>query len=89
MDEYEEGALRSVSELVRGLADVVGQVGTPADGMVLTVETVQVQLPVELVVARDAAGALALRAAPPERTETSFRPALHGLRLRIEVEDNA
>jgi hypothetical protein len=88
MDNWDERGLWPVSELVGGLADVIGQVGGPEQGMALTVEQLRVQLPVELMVESCSDGTLSVLATAPERTGTSFAPTLHNLSIRVVRQDD-
>lgn len=87
MDSWDERALQPVAELVGGLADIIGQVGEPEPEMVLTVQDLRIELPVELVVEAGQNGAFAVMAAPPERTATSFLPALGSLSIRVVLNE--
>ena len=87
VDSWDERALRPAAELVGSLADFISQVGGPDQGMALTVQDLRVALPVELVVETGEDGALAVMAATPERTGTSFAPTLGTLSLRVVLDD--
>jgi hypothetical protein len=54
--------------------------------MALTVENLRIALPVELVAEVGVDGVLAVLAAPPERTATSFMPTLGQLSIRVVLE---
>ncbi|MCA9707538.1 MAG: hypothetical protein KDK70_16920 [Myxococcales bacterium] len=56
----------------------------------MTVESLTLELPLELALDVDERGGLRVRGAPPtQRTETTFMPVQHRLRVRIVEGDGA
>jgi hypothetical protein len=84
--EHDASPLVPLSEFVGCLGDLVGQVGGQEEGLTLTVTDLTIQLPFELEVRVDESGDVALASATPERTETSYRPMLHGLKVGIVLD---
>ncbi len=80
-------AIRPLSEVVAGLSEIVRPLGSPAEGERMRVEAMHVALPLEVRVEAAAGEAVRVTAAAPERTATSFTPALAELRLHVHRDD--
>ncbi|MBE7383758.1 MAG: hypothetical protein F6J95_020370 [Leptolyngbya sp. SIO1E4] len=84
----EDDPLLPFDQLVSHLADYDKQLVDPATGQALTVEQLQVDMPIELRVTVEDDGSVSLNGAPPtQRTETTILPVFHQMKLRIVRED--
>ena len=84
----EDDPLPPFNQLVSHLADYNQQWVDPDTGQTLTVEQLQVEMPIELRVTVADDGSVSLQGAPPtQRTETTILPVFHQMKLRIVRED--
>ncbi len=82
--ESHDDILMPFATFVQDLADHSLQVADPISGQALTVETMNLNLPIEIRVEVDDAGAVTLKGSPPtQRTETTILPVFHQIQLRI------
>ena len=78
--------LAPLGDFVSGLVDLDLEVR--GEGLVVTVEELALEMPIEVGIAVADDGRVALAAAPPtQRIETSILPVFHQLRVRIALSD--
>jgi hypothetical protein len=85
--EY-NGLLLPFSQVINQLADYEMYIEDPVFGQSLSVESIKIDMPVEIRVDVDDNGKVTLRgSAPTQRTETTILPVFH--RVKIEIcQDN-
>jgi hypothetical protein len=83
MDE----AFVPLHELMLGLA-AGGRVGSPADGVEMTIHRFSVESPIELDLNVHDDGSVEIGSVPPlYRVETTFRPSFHQISFTAELAD--
>ena len=86
----EDDPLLPLDQLISHLADYDKQWVDPATGQALTVEQIQLAMPLELRVTVDEKGSVSLHGAPPtQRTETTVLPVFHQMKLTLVCEEHA
>ena len=87
-EEADESVLLSFRQMIAELADSGLRLEDPILGHAMTVETLKLDMPVELGVNVDEGGQLQLRGAPPTQSiATTIMPVFHRLRLQVTRED--
>jgi hypothetical protein len=84
----EDDILMPFANFVQDLADHSLQVADPISGQALTVDTIKLNLPIEIRVEVDDAEIVSLKGSPPtQRTETTILPVFHQMQLRIVLDN--
>jgi hypothetical protein len=79
-------AFLSLAEFMEEAADIEGRLGDRTLGSVMTIETVEMNMPVELDLQVDEAGAVAIGAVPPlYYVATSVMPVFHQITVNLEL----
>lgn len=81
--------LLPIADMMVMLGEVDGMVQDEAWGMGMSIESVEIDLPIELDIMTDDQGKLVLGSAPPTQTvETSFMPVFHRVKVGITIQSN-
>jgi hypothetical protein len=84
MDE----AFTRASEVIRQIVSVDGELVDREAGFRFWIDRLEIELPVELSISRDAQGRLQIGSTPPlYYVDTSFRPSYHRIRVTAVVEE--
>ncbi|BAZ11125.1 hypothetical protein NIES4071_29510 [Calothrix sp. NIES-4071] len=76
------------SQVINQLADYEMYIEDPVFGQSLSVESIKIDMPVEIRVSFDDNGEVALKgSAPTQRTETTILPVFHRIKIQI-CQDN-
>jgi hypothetical protein len=74
------------AEVVHALAEIEGVVGDDQWGMKMSVEEIEIDMPLEFDIMTDENGNVVLGGAPPTQTiETSFMPVFHRVKVGIKI----
>lgn len=86
-DHARDFALPDLGDFVAGLVELE-EPDVPEGAVVPTVESITIELPIELTLESAAGGELKTRCGPPTQyTSTSVMPVFHQLRMRIVPHD--
>lgn len=87
-DHPDDDPLMPFAEVVSTLVDYGGQVGDPRSGLVLTVDRVKLDTPIEIRPEVSADGTVRLKGAPPtQHTETTILPVFHQMTMTVELDN--
>jgi hypothetical protein len=76
------------ADLIAALADYGMTLDDPDTGLNLTIEQININMPIEFNVTTHDTGQVTLWGTPPtQRTETTFLPVFHQMQLRIVRDD--
>jgi hypothetical protein len=79
-------AFRPFAEIIERIVSFNPAVEDARAGVRSYIHTCEIELPVELDIARDEAGALRIGTTPPlYHVDTSFRPSFHRLRFTVQM----
>lgn len=79
-------AFLPLANFVEETANLEGEIKDPAAGVAMTIETVQMSLPIEIDISVDESGKVAIGAVPPMYSlETSVLPIFHQIDLTLEL----
>jgi hypothetical protein len=78
--------LLPLAEIVYALSEIEGAVGDDAWGMKMSVDEIEIDMPLEFDIMTDDNGKIVLGGSPPTQTiETSFMPVFHRVKIGIKI----
>jgi hypothetical protein len=84
-NELIDEAMMSPSELIGMFTEPVEEIIDEEEGVSMHIDGIEMDLPVQLMVAMDNDGTVQIGITPPlYKLETSFTPVMHQLRFRFE-----
>jgi hypothetical protein len=78
--------LLPIAEVIHSLSEINGVVEDENWGLRMSIDEIEVEMPMELDIMTDDDGNLVLGSAPPTQTiETTFMPVFHKIKLAIKI----
>ncbi|MFZ6012343.1 MAG: hypothetical protein ACOYXT_18515 [Bacteroidota bacterium] len=75
-----------IAEMITSLSELEGAVEDEGWGLKMSIEEIEIEMPMEFDIMTDDLGNLVLGSAPPTQTiETSYMPVFHKVKLGIKI----